>query len=169
MILSNEAIMKQIGEVQTIDVNSNDLGIAPGANIWAFAKGEVIPIKRANYKEVVAYMDNDTNRRIMTPTEEQKGKARKTTFKFIALEDGRLLSLATLLRKFEGKFHRNSVNLPEAITISEILAKIDGKNLEVLTVDSFKVKARNTDGSIKKDAEGKEVERDQKWYAFELK
>ena len=168
MILSNDSIAKQIGTVQPFNGDSADLGICPGANIWAFIKGEKFLLKKANYVEAKAHMDKKTGRRVLTPTAEQLLECREVTFKFIKLDDGRLLSLATLLRKNEAKFHADSKNLPESISISEVLGKIDGRTLEVVDVDKFSVIARNADGSEKKDAEGKVTKRDQKWYAFKL-
>lgn len=169
MVLSNEIIEKMVGTPSSIDPTSAELGIVPGGNIWGFSEGEEIEFKKENYDECKAFMVGNT-RVLGEPTAKQLKDGREVTYKYMKTEDGKLLSLGTLLRRNpEGKFHEKSKGLPSAIAISEILDELDGKTVKCVGMDTFEVKVYDqVTRKPKLDEKGVEVTRKQKHYAWEI-
>ena len=168
MLLNSEVIERMVGTPKAIDIATAELGVVPGGNIWSFNEGDELVIDKANYDEAEATMvDGKRVTTALTPAQEKK--ATKTTFKYIKVEGGKLLSLGTGLRRDrEGKFHPLSKDLPTSISIAEILDEIDGKTIKCVAVGSFKTPTFGTDRKPALDEKGQPVMRDQKHYAWEV-
>lgn len=163
-VINDEIIRKLVGTPVAIDVNSHDYGIVPGSNVWQMSEGDEFELKSENYSEVLQYQDK-TGKKVDSAV---KG-GREITFKFWKLENGRLLSIGTFMRKNSGKFHDLSDGMPTCTSVKELLSETDGKTVTVLKKDTFKVREfDNITRQPKLDEKGQPVMRDQTIYAFKV-
>lgn len=165
MSVINEAIIeKLIGKPVVIDVASHDFGIVPGSNVWQLNEEEEFELKSENYMEVIQYRDKSGKR----VEAEVKGGS-KVIFKFWRLDNGKLLSLGTFMRKNNGAYHTESTGMPTCTSVKELLDTMDGKTVTVVKKDTMQVREfDNITRQPKTDANGQQIMREQTFYAFSV-